>query len=380
MSFAAISGLLTDAVAQDEPGVTIEYGYTAEITSVAKGVNGVSEGPLYLDNVDLIFGFSTEGLGLWKGGTATAYFLSNLGDDPSGYAGDAQVTSNIEADDTRRLYELWYNQSFAGGLVEALVGVHDLNSEYYTNEAAGLFTNSSFGIGADVAGSVPVGIFNLAAASARLRVNVNDNLSVQASVYDGLPGDPAEVKTPLDIEWSDEEGLMTIAEAAYWVAGQDGEETPQAYRVGFWHHSAEVAAFDDSTDLGGISGLYFSVDQPLNDNITTFVTGGFASSGRAAVPLFFGVGAHTTNGFLSLLGGDREETLGLAMAAAKIENIDQDGVWTNDPSWEMAFEATWSVQVNDIFSIQPDLQYVINAGGVSGESALVVGVRTSIGF
>ena len=80
MSFAAISGLLTDAVAQDEPGVTIEYGYTAEITSVAKGVNGVSEGPLYLDNVDLVFGFNTEGLGLWKGGTVTAYFLSNLGE------------------------------------------------------------------------------------------------------------------------------------------------------------------------------------------------------------------------------------------------------------------------------------------------------------
>ena len=155
-------GSLTSVIAQDEPGITFEYGYTSDIMLVAGAENG--SGQLnYLDNVDMIFGLNTGNLGLWSGGNLNIYLLSNQGEALTETVGDLQATSNIEADGTQSLYEFWYNQSLMDGRVEVLVGVHDLNSEFYTNEAAGHFINGSFGIGADLSGSVPGGggIFNM---------------------------------------------------------------------------------------------------------------------------------------------------------------------------------------------------------------------------
>lgn len=53
--------------AQDEPGITFEYGFTSDIMMVA-GVDAGANALTYLDNVDMVFGINTGGLGLWSGG------------------------------------------------------------------------------------------------------------------------------------------------------------------------------------------------------------------------------------------------------------------------------------------------------------------------
>ncbi len=358
------------ALAQDEPGITFEYGYTSDIMMVA-GVDHGAGKLNYLDNVDLVFGLNTGGLGLWTGGDLSVYFLSNQGEALHETVGDAQVTSNIEADGTQRLYEFWYNQSLMDGMIEVLLGLHDLNSEFYTNEAAGLFTNSSFGIGADVAGSVAVSIFNVVSPAMRVKLAPNDKLSILGAVYDGFP-DPDNNTDGLNISWNNEdEGLFAVVEGQYALSGED--DPPQIYRAAFWTHTVPEALHAHTE---AISGVYFSVDQPLA-GLATFVHGGIATGGGKDtppdVPLYIGFGAHTLSESAGLFA-DWEETLGLAVAAANIHENDK-----GEKAWEITVEATWAIQVSDIFSIQPDIQFVLNPSGNEG-NAIVYGLRTSIGF
>lgn len=356
-----ITGLLIVGYlqAQDEPGFTYEYGYTSDLMMVA-GVERGAHNLNYLDNVDLLFGFNTEGLGLWSGGTLSAYFLSNQGAALTEVVGDAQTTSNIEADGTQRLYEIWYNQSFLFNTIDVLVGVHDLNSEFYTNETSGLFTNSSFGIGADVAGTVPVSIFNVVAPAVRLKLRLTRRLWLLGAVYDGNP-DNDHNTDGLHIKWDGEEGLFSVVEAQLDLTGAD--ERPRIYRVAGWNHSAP-----GGVDSDPISGFYFSLDQPLG-KLNTFLRGGVAT-GEAEVPLSISFGGHTEN------------YLGLAVAPALLRNAedtDGDGEGDSD-AWEVVIEATWAIEINDMFSIQPDIQFVLNPSGAGGDAVVVYGVRTSIGF
>ena len=347
--------LLSIAIAQEEPGFTYEYGYTSDIMMVA-GVDHGAGQLNYLDNVDLLLNFNTDGLGLWPGGNLSVYLLSNQGSALSEIVGDAQVTSNIEADGTQRLYEFWYNQSLLSGRIELMLGMHDLNSEFYTNECASLFTNSSFGIGPDVSGSVPVSIFNVVGPAVRVKLALTDQLSILGAAYDGNP-DADNNSDGLNVRWSDAEGIFTVVEAQYALSG--GDDPCQSYRVAAWTHTAPDP---ETIDEDPISGVYFSIDQPVG-TLAAFLHGGIAT-GAAAVPLYVGLGVHTPS------------NIGLAVAAA---NLDADAFALTGDVWEVTIEATWAIELNDMFSIQPDVQFVLNPSGNDG-NAIVYGVRTSIGF
>ena len=69
------------------------------------------------------------------------------GSQPSALLGDAQGVSNLSAPAKVTLYEAWLQYNVFGNKFSALVGRYDLNTEFYRVQAAGLFLNSSFGIG-----------------------------------------------------------------------------------------------------------------------------------------------------------------------------------------------------------------------------------------
>jgi porin len=368
--------VITQAALTEEPtpGVTVGFGYCAESVALVSG-QAVNRNLHYLDNVDLTFEVSTEGLGLWRGGTLMTYLLSNNGADPTSFVGDMQCTSNIEANDTQRLYEFWYNQSLFKGKAEILLGLHDLNSEYYTSEPAGFFNNGSFGIGADVAGNAPVGIFNVAAVTARIRIAPTEQFAFQASVYDGDPGDPDANHNGVNVDWDPDQGFMTIYEAQYSPASLAFDNaTPQVYRLGGWYHTAEFERIGTDTveTVRGNYGLYFSVDQPLSESLNSFIHGGFAAGDRSPVPAYIGLGFQTVPGARWFLLKNLDQTFGLAVNSAFIQEANAN---------EMVIEAAWQIQLSEFLSIKPDLQYVVNPGGdTAAENALVFSIRTEVGL
>ncbi len=91
-------------------GLEVEVNYTGEVFGVALG--GLRTGATYLGNIDLVMTIDWEKLVGWPGATLNLYGLANHGGSPSGYVGDIQAVSNIDAPTTIKLYEAWLQQSF----------------------------------------------------------------------------------------------------------------------------------------------------------------------------------------------------------------------------------------------------------------------------
>src|SRR5437763_14453026 len=73
--------------------------------------------------------------------------MANHNAGPTVLTGDAQGVSNMVAPPGVRIEEAWLQRNFLGNRLSVLIGRYDLNSEFYRLNPAGLFLNSSFGIG-----------------------------------------------------------------------------------------------------------------------------------------------------------------------------------------------------------------------------------------
>jgi porin len=112
-----------------------------------------------------------------------------------------QTATGIEADDTTRLWELWYQQSLPGGKVDIKVGQQSLDQEFMVSQYAGTFMNATFGWSALPSVDLPAGgpAYPLSSLGVRVRVAPTDNWTVPAGVFDGNAagsgvGRPAEVE------------------------------------------------------------------------------------------------------------------------------------------------------------------------------------------
>lgn len=93
--------------ALEESGLAIESILTTDVISNVSG--GVKRRTVVEGNFDLTASLDTEKAELWQGGTVFLYVLGNFGEAATEIVGDTQATSNIEAPETIKLYEAWYN-------------------------------------------------------------------------------------------------------------------------------------------------------------------------------------------------------------------------------------------------------------------------------
>lgn len=332
--------------AMEASGLTIEGVYTGEFARnfTANPVTGNGQvKTVYQTNMDLVIELDTEKAGMWPGGTFHFYGLGNTGSNPATYTGDLQGYSNIEAPNQYIVYEAWFQQVFADGMVSVLGGLHDLNSEFYASEYGGLFLNSSFGIGPDMTGNIAASIFPKAGLGARLRVEPMDGVYVQAAIYDGDPATRG---------FKAGEGNMVITEAGI----TNGESN--AYKIGYWQHSANVTFAGQNFSKN--YGMYGVVDQQLMqfDNgaaIGLFGQYGYSPKARNQIYTYIGAGLHL-KGIVPTRGDDE---LGVGMARA---DFHADAVGSTKVS-ETTWEFTYRIQAAAWLAIQPSFQVIQNPGG-----------------
>jgi porin len=332
-----------------EHGVAIKAVYTGENASAFSGGALNKTGSLYHDNLDLAMSVDTAKAGLWEGGTLWVYGLRNHGNNPSAeMIGDLQTASNIGAYDQFIVNEAWYNQDFADGAVAILAGLHNLNSEFYVSTYGAVFLNSSFGIGPELSGNVPVSIFPKSGLGARLRVKPVENVYVQAAIYDGDPSTR---------ELESAEGNMMIAEAGYAIDGSD-------YKIGYWRHSAEKTYGDNTFD--GDYGVYGVVDQRIltldnatHSSIGVFLQYGWVPAERNNVTGYIGGGVHIHG----LIPTRDVDDLGFAVAMAKT-HLDT----------ETAYELTYRLVATSWLALRPSLQWIQNPGGDASAKTANVGL------
>jgi carbohydrate-selective porin OprB len=188
LSWSALTGDWGGARSSlNEAGVSLKVLYRTDQMSNLNGGSELRSGSInHLDlmlSVDAGTAFGIDGMLL------SAHVIANNGGSISKWVGDAQMVSNLEASKLTKLYQLWISQSFAGDHLSVLLGLYDLNSEFYATPGAGLFLNGSHGVGKELSqtGQNGPSIFPNTALAMRVLGTLN-GAYVQAAVLDGCPG------------------------------------------------------------------------------------------------------------------------------------------------------------------------------------------------
>ncbi len=375
-----------DAPTQCE-GITFEAAYTGEIWGNLKG--GLARGHEYVDDLDLTMEVDAEAALGWKGATFFGYIVGNHGSDLSGkIVGDSQTVSNIDAERAVRLLELWYEQSLWDDLFNVKVGLMDLNAEFDAMETAGLFINSSHGIGVDFsqAGVSGPSIFPSTSAGVRARLRFTDTVSLQTVIFDGVPGDPNNTSRTR-VKFAHGDGALITTELDY------ENDNGAKLGIGFWHFTEffddlrAVDAAGNAVSRHGNQGAYilgefwpYRESQDSDQGLAVFGRFGMADEDINQFSNYIGAGLSYTG----LFPGRDGDQLGLAMATAINSDTFKDAqrdAGSTVEDYEMNIELTYHAEILPWLALQPDIQYIINPGAGAGgdlDNAFVAGLRFEI--
>lgn len=338
----------------------------------------------------------------WRGASFYAHAVQDHGTDPSAVVGDAQGVSSLAAPAGWRLDELWIQQSLFRDRLSLLAGRYDVNSEFYRLETAGLFLNSSFGIGPEFAESGRLGPSTApyTAVGARVRVKPSDRAVARLAVMNGAPVDRPGGGVRL---FAPGDGLLVLGEASVLFTPKLGL-IPRNHRIrvgrgqvkayggklalGAWYYTASFADVADTTTAGrpvmhrGSRGAYLLADQTIwtqdadtARQLAVFGQLGIGDSRVNRVGRYLGLGL----AFTGLLPGRDGDELGLAMASAH-----DGGPWTRAElasgipaaETETTYEASYLAQVGGWLAVEPDIQYVVRPGATHAlRNAVVLGAR-----
>lgn len=376
--FAACGGADAQAQTEADSVALFESLYTGDVFANRRG--GLGRGESYLDNIDVTLTVDAERLWNVPGLTLFASGIYNSGGGFSEkYVGDSFAASNIDAPAATRLYEAWADWQFGANSQHSVrAGLYDLNSEFDASEVRGLFLNSSFGVGHDLAQSGANGpsIFPVTALGARFDLQLAPQWRVLSAAFDGVPGD-ADDPTATTIRLDGNDGLLLVTELQYLPGGSLNK-----LAVGVWGYTEEVdRVVAEDAETAGTShnrGWYLSADARLGSGVAeseqpwhTSVRIGHAEK-RVNNHEWFLATALTYD--LPRRAG-REQSLGVGAAWAKTSSAFRaaaDGI----DAYEAALELTWRATVTDWLTLQPDVQYILNTGSRRAlRNALVLGLR-----
>lgn len=350
------------AVARDDSAspstVAIEAEYKLDTVAL---VHGPREGVRRVDYLSLAADVSLDKAVGWKGARLFVHGIAATGGEPNLLAGTLQGINNIEVVDNRvRLFQAYLEQDLAVLPGSLLVGLSDLNAEFYVNDAAALLIAPAFGIGSELSASGPNGpsIFPSTALAARLKLEAGRHGYAQFGVFNaeaGVPGERGGIRKPLD------KGALLIGEAGWMGRGK--------LAAGIWTYTRK----QDDIRLTGPHGApvrqrarggYVLVEQPLVErgdaSVIAFARAG-VSDGRTT-PFSGGwqAGLLATGVLPGRPAGQLSLGLNQAFLSARYRGNAADA---GEPAGrrETGLELTYADALAPWLSLQPDFQYVWNA-------------------
>jgi porin len=349
------------------------------------------------------------------------------------YLGNLQTASGIEAQPTTRLWELWYQQSFADDAFDVKLGQQSIDQEFMGSQGAALFINTMMGWPLLPSDDLYAGgpAYPLSSLGVRLRAQPG-RFTLLAGVFDdNPPGGPFNDDSQLrgTSRWGGNFSLRTgalfIGEIQYAVnqpaqgemvqPGAPPLGLPGTYKLGFWYDTAGFPSPRYGTDglsladpasngipktLHGNYSFYAVADQTLwqqkdgPKSLAVFARAMGAPGDRNLID--FSLNAGVT--LKAPLPGRDDDTAGVGIGvghvASAASGLVRDGNYYNAanaavPAAETMLELTYQAQLAPWLIVQPDMQYVIRPGGGVADpnnpgrtlrNELVVGARTTITF
>lgn len=345
----------------------IHSSYIGEILTNHTG--GIKTGTCYQGMANLMLSFNTQDARLWKGGTFYVNAAHTHGGDPSDqFIGDFQLASNIEADNLTYFHEMWYNQSI--GKVDLTIGLQDLNVEFASSEYASTFINSSFGVHSTIADNIIAPIFPLTAFGVQFRYRISSQLSVKLIAFDGFPTDFSQ-NNPYNLRWNfkREDGLLNIVQVNY--TSKFSEKLAGSYSIGSYTHqhmSPEVVKKKSTWEITNY-GFYVTGDQEIaryksGSILSSFLQASISPSQKNENCYYLGLGLN----YSGIFSSGNDDIIGMAIAHAGFHSPIRN---------ETTLELTYKYKLNDQFSLQPDVQYIINPSGTDQllNNALISSIR-----
>ena len=272
-------------------------------------------------------------------------------------ADDWQVFSNITNDNLAfGLAVLGYTHQFCDKF-KLFAGVRNVNEDYFISDGTGLFVNSSHGIYPTIAENYPLGNYPLSTLGIHANWTLNDNWTVQGSIYNGVA---RQLFGPdhglLDIRKDD--GILLMGDVNY----HHDSKLPGTYFAGVSYankiHGEEMT--EDKTNFTywvyGEQSIYKSGDSHV-DLMAQF---------SQNLSVDFGCKRYMGAGVLlyNILTDKIDNTFGI-----NVNNADYD---FGD---ETVLEATYNLQLTDHIGIQPAYQRIWNDGGSHNAALLRLNIE-----
>ncbi len=369
----------------DEGALAWEVLYRADVVANASG--GLQRKTALLGNLDLKLSADLEKALGWNGGSAFVHAIASHGGKPNAkYVGSGQGIDNIEVDtNTAKIFQAWVQQQFFGDRLSVLLGLYDLNSEFYSTQSSGLFLHPAPGIGSELAqtGRNGPSIFPVSSVALRAKFQLLPSIYVQGVVLDGVPGDPDNPRGT-HIQFDRGDGALRVAEIGYAPGSAEGDsaKAPLAkLALGVWSYTsrfddlADVDAAGDPVRRKGNRGFYGIAERAFGDRMAGFLRMGVADPDVNPYARHFQAGVVYTGPF----PGRPADQLGLSfsmaanggkfLAAARAagEPADQS---------ETALEITYRAPLAPWLTLQPVIHRIINPGTDPRiKDATVLGVR-----
>lgn len=285
--------------------------------------------------------------GKWGFGNGSLLHLSVLGvqgGQPStNHIGDFQSVSNIEAPGAARIYSAWFRQRW--GLKNSLqLGLIDMNDLFDVTQAAGILLNAAFSLDPTLSGNLPVSTYpepGYGLVLGRHQGKFNLRLGV-------FQGNPTQRTDPTF------KGVMSIAELDYGYSAQ----TPLQIGIGLWHYRPPSPYLSLTKRSGG----FINVSQALKIGHINlgrlFLELGFCPAMDGTVSQHVGLGINMTG----LVPSRPDDNLSLGMTQARFRRLKA----------ETTYEATYQYVLTPTLDIQPDMQFVQNPGGGTGNATVFI--------
>ena len=272
-------------------------------------------------------------------------------------------------DRTPRYREFWYEQKLLGEKLrirKSRPARSMLNSEIRRLGSSTMEVNSSTTSAAPVQQSLAFRLIQIRLFGADVFVYPNKHFFGGVGVYDGslLQGVPTGLLGP----------ARSLHPSSVFLIGQTGcswtlpDSRDGRLGIGVWHHSAAISRFDGGRD-NGATGPFATFDQILwrknpdkagdKAGIAMFATAGYANPAVSSVNYQCAAGLKWTGA----LPGRPDDVLGFGGNYNRFTEA-PDTVFAHHD--EVSVETFYKLRLNAWFSVQPDLQYVHNPGGVAG--------------
>lgn len=345
----------------------------------AHGGIKTSPRPLYQYLLEVQFGIDLEKLICLKGGRAFINFQYHQGEHPTeNYVGDIQGFDNINSPNLAQMGELWYEQFILDQKLGVRLGKIDAYTLFsYTGYAQVLINNSFSQIPTILAfPSYPdqaVGVVVLAYPTKWF--------SPRVSIFDGSNAVGVQTGAMGSRNFFNHLGnhALIMGEAQFsW--GTLNDQNPGQCGVGVWGLTATLPNFNGGF-VHGTAGSYFYLSQTVwkehpyakrRDRselreLGAFLQWGIANKEIWPMKQYFGVGLASYN-----LTRTKNDALSIGAATVLFSNA----TGADYPKlFEMALEATYSLDFFGYFQVQPDFQYIIHPGGQGLKNEIVATLR-----